>query len=33
LRVSTVQVDPPFIAVAERQGTTIRVRARTAPPW
>jgi predicted nuclease of predicted toxin-antitoxin system len=33
LRLSTVEVEPPFIAVAERQGTTIRVRARTAPPW
>jgi predicted nuclease of predicted toxin-antitoxin system len=33
LRVSTVEVASPFIAVAERQETTIRVRARTAPPW
>ena len=33
LRTSTVEVRPPFIAVAVRQGSTIRVRARTAPPW
>lgn len=33
LRASTVEVEPPFIAVAERQQTTVRVRARTAPPW
>ena len=33
LRASTVDVQPPFIAVAERQETTVRVRARTAPPW
>ena len=33
LRTSTVEVEPPFIAVAERQKATVRVRARTAPPW
>ena len=33
LRVSTVEVQPPFIAVAERQQSTVRVRVRTAPPW
>ena len=33
LRASTVDVQPPFIAVAERQQTTVRVRVRTAPPW
>jgi len=33
LRTSPVKVEPPFIAVAERKGTTVRVRARTAPPW
>jgi predicted nuclease of predicted toxin-antitoxin system len=33
LRTSTVEVEPPFIAVAERQETTVRVRTRTAPPW
>jgi hypothetical protein len=33
LRASTVDVVPPFIAVAERQQTTVRVRVRTAPPW
>ena len=33
LRSSTVEVQPPFIVVAERHGTTVRVRARTAPPW
>ncbi len=33
LRASTVDVQPPFIAVAERQQATVRVRVRTAPPW
>ena len=33
LRTSTVEVEPPFIAVAERQEATVRVRTRTAPPW
>jgi hypothetical protein len=33
LRASTVDVVPPFIAVAERHQTTVRVRVRTAPPW
>jgi predicted nuclease of predicted toxin-antitoxin system len=33
LRASTVHVEPPFIAVAERQQSTVRVRVRTAPPW
>ena len=33
LRASTVEVQPPFIVVAERQEATVRVRARTAPPW
>jgi hypothetical protein len=33
LRESTVEVQPPFIVVAERQQSTVRVRARTAPPW
>jgi predicted nuclease of predicted toxin-antitoxin system len=33
LRESSVDVQPPFIVVAERQQSTIRVRARTAPPW
>ena len=33
LRESAVEVQPPFIVVAERQQSTIRVRARTAPPW
>jgi predicted nuclease of predicted toxin-antitoxin system len=33
LRTSTVEVEPPFIAVAERHETTVRVRTRTAPPW
>jgi hypothetical protein len=32
LRASTVDVQPPFIAVAERQQTSVRVRVRTAPP-
>jgi predicted nuclease of predicted toxin-antitoxin system len=33
LRKSTVDVEAPFIAVAERQQSTVRVRVRTAPPW
>lgn len=33
LRASNVEVQPPFIAVAERQRSTVRVRTRTAPPW
>ena len=33
LRASTVEVQPPFIVVAERQQSAVRVRARTAPPW
>jgi len=33
LRTSTVEVGPPFLAVAERQEGTVRVRTRTAPPW
>jgi predicted nuclease of predicted toxin-antitoxin system len=33
LRTSTVDVQAPFIAVTERQETTVRVRVRTAPPW
>ena len=33
LRNSTVEVQPPFIVVAERQQSAVRVRARTAPPW
>ena len=33
LRTSIVEVEPPFIAVAERREATIRVRTRTAPPW
>ena len=28
-----VEVEPPFIAVAERQQATVRVRTRVAPPW
>lgn len=33
LRASTVEVQPPFIVIAERQQSAVRVRARTAPPW
>jgi predicted nuclease of predicted toxin-antitoxin system len=33
LRTSAVEVEPPFIAVAERHEATVRVRTRTAPPW
>ena len=33
LRESSIDVQPPFIVVAERRETSIRVRARTTPPW
>lgn len=33
LRESSIDVQPPFMVVAERRQTTIRVRVRTAPPW
>ena len=33
LRESSIDVQPPCIVVAEWQQSTIRVRARTAPPW
>jgi predicted nuclease of predicted toxin-antitoxin system len=33
LRASTVDVEPPFIAVAERQQSAVKVRVRSAPPW
>jgi hypothetical protein len=33
LRESSVEVQPPFIVVAERQQSAVRVRVRTAPPW
>ena len=33
LRASTVDAEPPFIAVAERQQSAVKVRVRTAPPW
>ena len=33
LHASALDVEPPFVVVAERQQTTVRVRTRTAPPW
>jgi hypothetical protein len=30
---STVDVQPPFVVVAERRQTAVRVRVRTEPPW
>jgi hypothetical protein len=30
---SPVDVEPPFILVAERREATVRVRVRTGPPW
>jgi hypothetical protein len=33
LQTSSVEVEAPFVAVAERQESTVRVRVRTAPPW
>ena len=33
LRESSIDVQPPFVVVAERRETSIRVRARATPPW
>lgn len=33
LRASVVAVQPPFIAIADRQQSTVRVRVRMTPPW
>ena len=33
LRQSSIDVQPPFMVVAERRQATTRVRVRTAPPW
>jgi predicted nuclease of predicted toxin-antitoxin system len=33
VRRSSVEVEPPFVLVAERRESTIRVRVRTSPPW
>ena len=33
LRESSINVQPPFMVVAERRQETTRVRVRTAPPW
>ena len=33
LRTSATDVEPPFLAVAERRGKRVRVRVRTGPPW
>jgi hypothetical protein len=33
LRESSIDVQSPFMVVAERRQTIVRVRARTAPPW
>jgi predicted nuclease of predicted toxin-antitoxin system len=33
LGASTLDVQSPFIAVAERQQNTVRVRVRIRPPW
>jgi predicted nuclease of predicted toxin-antitoxin system len=33
LRESTLDVQPPFVVVAERRETAVRVRVRTEPPW
>jgi hypothetical protein len=33
LRASAIDVQPPFVVVAERRGATIRVSVRTEPPW
>jgi len=33
LRGSAVDLEPPFVVVVERREATVRVRARTEPPW
>ena len=33
LRTSAIDVQPPFIVVAERREAAVRVRLRTEPPW
>ena len=33
LRASSIDVVAPFVAVAERQRSAVRVRVRTTPPW
>lgn len=33
LRASSIEVVVPFVAVAERQRSAVRVRVRTTPPW
>jgi hypothetical protein len=33
LHASVIDVQPPFIVVAERREATVRVRIRTEPPW
>lgn len=33
LHASAIDVQPPFIVVAERREVTVRVRIRTEPPW
>jgi predicted nuclease of predicted toxin-antitoxin system len=30
---SPIDVSPPFVVVAERRHSTLRVRVRTEPPW
>jgi hypothetical protein len=30
---SAIDVQPPFVVVAERRGETVRVRVRMEPPW
>jgi predicted nuclease of predicted toxin-antitoxin system len=33
LRDGGPDVEPPFVVVAERRGTAVRLRVRNAPPW
>jgi predicted nuclease of predicted toxin-antitoxin system len=33
LLVSAIDVQAPFLTIAERQGANVRVRVRIAPPW
>ncbi len=33
LRDANLDVQPPFVVVAERRETAVRVRVRVAPPW
>ena len=33
VRQASIEVQPPFVVVAERREATVRIRVRTEPPW